>query len=75
MFVQLRFNQAPFGGLIETDDVRDSSLNASFLLKLTSWRLMGGCINTAISGLAEMSHLSIIEAQLALLNALCEGER
>jgi len=36
---------------------------------------MGGGINTAISGLAKMSHLSPIEALLALLCALREGER
>jgi hypothetical protein len=36
---------------------------------------MGSGINTAISSLAEMSHLSLIEALLALLNTLREGER
>ena len=36
---------------------------------------MGGGINTAISGLTQMSHLSLIEAMLALLVALSEGER
>ena len=50
-------------------------MNANRLFKLTRWRLVGGGINTAISGLAEMSHLSPIEAFLALLNALSEGER
>ena len=50
-------------------------MNANRLFKLTSWRLVGGGIDTAISVLAEMSHLSPIEALLALLNALCEGER
>ena len=68
-------NKAPEGALFESVDVRDAAFNANRLFKLTRWRLVGSGINTAISGLAEMSHLSPIEALLALLNALCEGER
>ena len=67
--------KAPEGAFDQSVDVRDAALNANRLFKLTCWRLVGGGINTAISGLAEMSHLSPIEALLALLNALCEGER
>jgi hypothetical protein len=36
---------------------------------------MGGGINTEISGLAQVCHLSLVEAVLALLDALSEGER
>ena len=75
MFVQGRFKKAPEGAFDQSVDVRDPALNAGRLFKLTRWRLMGGGVNTAISGLAEMSHLSPIEALLALLYALCEGER
>ena len=50
-------------------------LNVSRLFKLTGRRLMGGGVDTAVGRLAEMRHLSPIEALLALLNALCEGER
>ena len=67
--------KAPKGAFDRSVDVRDAALNANRLFKLTRWSLVGGGINTAISVLAEMSHLSPIEALLALLNALCEGER
>ena len=67
--------KAPLGAFDRSVDIRDAALNANRLFKLTRWRLVGGGINTAISVLAEMSHLSPIEALLALLNALCEGER
>jgi len=67
--------KAPEGAFLESFDVRDAALNANRLFKLSRWRLVGGGVNTAISGLAEMSHLSPIEALLALLNSLCEGER
>ena len=67
--------KAPEGAFDQSVDVRDAALNANRLLKLTRWRLVGGGINTAISGLAEMSHLSPIETLLALLNALSKGER
>ena len=67
--------KAPLGAFVRSVDVRDAALNANRLFKLTRWRLVGGGINSAISVLAEMSHLSPIEALLALLNALCEGER
>ena len=67
--------KAPEGAFEHSVDVRDATLNGSRLFKLTRWRLMSGGINTAISGLAEMSHLSPIEALLALLDALSEGER
>ena len=67
--------KAPEGAFDQSVDVRDAALNANRLFKLTRWRLMGCGINTAISGLAEMSHLSPIESLLALLDALSEGER
>ena len=67
--------KAPEGAFHQSVDVRDAALITNRLFKLTRWRLVGGGINTAISALAEMSHLSPIKALLALLNALCEGER
>ena len=55
------------GLLFGSVDVRDTALNANRLFKLTRWRLVGGGINTPISGLAQMCHLSLVEAMLTLL--------
>ena len=56
-------------------DVRNTALYGKRLFKLTCWCLMGGGIDAAISGMAQMRHLNFTEAKLALLNALSKGER
>ena len=59
--------RAPEKAIDQLVDIGDAALNANCLFKLTRWRLVGGGINTPISGLAQMCHLSLVEAMLTLL--------